>query len=187
MDDQVCRNLRTELHRYNVVNLEVNAGNVNWILTKLKSDAEGLRKGLQQQLISSGDQRRCIRCDGNPLPRFCPPESRFEIRLGPVYPVPVWRLDKRIGVVGCPASVRRRTCETSTVCQSGTRTVSELTWVVQVHLPLLCRGVPSPRHLVSELREVGPQLFKVLSVHQPGDRKSTRLNSSHVKISYAVF
>src|SRR5690606_41587769 len=25
------------------------------------------------------------------------------------------------------------------------------------------------------------------SCHQPGDRKSTRLNSSHVKISYAVF
>src|SRR5690606_33208172 len=167
MDDQVCRNLRAELHRYNVVNLEVNTGNVNWILTKLKSDAEGFRKGLQQQLISSGNQRRCIRCDGNPLPRFCPPEGRFEIRLGPVRPVPVRRLDKRIGVVRCPASVRRCTCETSTVCQSGTRTVSELTWVIQVHLPLLCRGVPSPRHLVSKLCEIGPQLLEVLSVHQP--------------------
>src|SRR5690606_41249220 len=28
-------------------------------------------------------------------------------------------------------------------------------------------------------------LFRAL--HEPGDRKSTRLNSSHVKISYAVF
>src|SRR5690606_40059073 len=31
------------------------------------------------------------------------------------------------------------------------------------------------------------RLFLFLFPQQPGDRKSTRLNSSHVKISYAVF
>src|SRR5690606_41438612 len=35
-----------------------------------------------------------------------------------------------------------------------------------------------------EKGEVGTEL---VNVHPPGDRKSTRLNSSHVKISYAVF
>src|SRR5690606_42090099 len=32
-----------------------------------------------------------------------------------------------------------------------------------------------------------PSPGKVNHFHAPGDRKSTRLNSSHVKISYAVF
>src|SRR5690606_41957808 len=32
-----------------------------------------------------------------------------------------------------------------------------------------------------------PLLYLVLPAVPPGDRKSTRLNSSHVKISYAVF
>src|SRR5690606_42138440 len=42
-------------------------------------------------------------------------------------------------------------------------------------------GVPAP-----ELG-AGDQLHRVQLPGPPGDRKSTRLNSSHVKISYAVF
>src|SRR5690606_41313426 len=34
---------------------------------------------------------------------------------------------------------------------------------------------------------VAAHLVRVVAVLAPGDRKSTRLNSSHVKISYAVF
>src|SRR5690606_41625516 len=37
----------------------------------------------------------------------------------------------------------------------------------------------------ARLREVGEELVALVGAHQ--DRKSTRLNSSHVKISYAVF
>src|SRR5215208_7398403 len=32
-----------------------------------------------------------------------------------------------------------------------------------------------------------PKVSRVVHLAQPGDRKSTRLNSSHVAISYAVF
>src|SRR5690606_39534092 len=45
--------------------------------------------------------------------------------------------------------------------------------------------------LIAELRTVHEQNFSVYGVkkmyHAMKDRKSTRLNSSHVKISYAVF
>src|SRR5690625_6602224 len=50
---------------------------------------------------------------------------------------------------------------------------------------------------VSRLRKIYRELTTIISRHQPdfcavespvyGDRKSTRLNSSHVAISYAVF
>src|SRR3989442_3741687 len=41
-------------------------------------------------------------------------------------------------------------------------------------------GIPDPFR--------GPhRFFRVLRGHRLGDRKSTRLNSSHVRISYAVF
>src|SRR5690606_39726522 len=46
----------------------------------------------------------------------------------------------------------------------------------------LVDGVFEQEHQVRELRGVRRSL-----VPDPGDRKSTRLNSSHVKISYAVF
>src|SRR5215475_7948680 len=36
-------------------------------------------------------------------------------------------------------------------------------------------------------RHVAAARFTEVEEHRPGDRKSTRLNSSHVKISYAVF
>src|SRR3712207_6894438 len=46
-------------------------------------------------------------------------------------------------------------------------------------------------HVALVLREAGPQLAKRhevdVIVHPDGDRKSTRLNSSHANISYAVF
>src|SRR5690606_41355307 len=61
-------------------------------------------------------------------------------------------------------------------------------------LPLVAIARPSPCHLVARLRRLSPSLrwAKVVSpslglVPTPSDRKSTRLNSSHVKISYAVF
>src|SRR5690606_40070790 len=40
-----------------------------------------------------------------------------------------------------------------------------------------------PRHIEPALRHIG-ELFERMAIK---DRKSTRLNSSHVKISYAVF
>src|SRR5690606_41456217 len=40
--------------------------------------------------------------------------------------------------------------------------------------------------LLSILQDPGQAVLRVVFV-LPGDRKSTRLNSSHVKISYAVF
>src|SRR3712207_7485018 len=39
----------------------------------------------------------------------------------------------------------------------------------------------------SESREVGPLGRLEADAEDPGDRKSTRLNSSHANISYAVF
>src|SRR5436309_12598645 len=45
--------------------------------------------------------------------------------------------------------------------------------------------VPSPWSLVAERSSHMPQKVRIIGV--PIDRKSTRLNSSHVKISYAVF
>src|SRR5690606_28727002 len=49
------------------------------------------------------------------------------------------------------------------------------------------RGLPLD--LRSERRELGLELLDRLATREAflGDRKSTRLNSSHVKISYAVF
>src|SRR2546430_7413063 len=45
-----------------------------------------------------------------------------------------------------------------------------------------CVGVPSPH-----FGEVDPQDIVNLTEVRAGDRKSTRLNSSHSQISYAVF
>src|SRR5690625_6889864 len=47
------------------------------------------------------------------------------------------------------------------------------------------RAIHGLQRLVQRL--VGPCLASVGQVLDPGDRKSTRLNSSHVAISYAVF
>src|SRR5690606_42070252 len=49
----------------------------------------------------------------------------------------------------------------------------------QVHLPLRVPQMEPP-HLQFAAKDLAAQ-------HGRGDRKSTRLNSSHVKISYAVF
>src|SRR5690606_40576098 len=43
------------------------------------------------------------------------------------------------------------------------------------------------RHLAKELREIADRDAPAAQPDPPPDRKSTRLNSSHVKISYAVF
>src|SRR3712207_9282645 len=45
------------------------------------------------------------------------------------------------------------------------------------------RQSPPPHHLRKRTRSQGPSLRQ----HYPADRKSTRLNSSHANISYAVF
>src|SRR5690606_42121449 len=51
------------------------------------------------------------------------------------------------------------------------------------------RRVRAQRHLqiVAELGELGDVVHPLLHLPPGQDRKSTRLNSSHVKISYAVF
>src|SRR2546426_7118420 len=38
-----------------------------------------------------------------------------------------------------------------------------------------------------DVGDVGPRETRLQAVHRAGDRKSTRLNSSHLVISYAVF
>src|SRR5690349_23207635 len=44
------------------------------------------------------------------------------------------------------------------------------------------------RHPVTdEIKEVTGELYELREIVEPLDRKSTRLNSSHVEISYAVF
>src|SRR5690606_40964187 len=51
-------------------------------------------------------------------------------------------------------------------------------------VPLLATVAGIGQHVAGHMEPRGPHLF---TVDQPADRKSTRLNSSHVKISYAVF
>src|SRR5207302_2302099 len=50
-------------------------------------------------------------------------------------------------------------------------------------------GLAAGRRLLGQPQRRGPPLFQLEQQRQVGlaDRKSTRLNSSHVKISYAVF
>src|SRR3712207_3316871 len=58
-------------------------------------------------------------------------------------------------------------------------------------LPFLETPSLSPGHPLPEMREIGPapRLTSINTVINPltEDRKSTRLNSSHANISYAVF
>src|SRR3712207_8736872 len=42
-------------------------------------------------------------------------------------------------------------------------------------------------HMFRRLGDDRPQVVKAFATRPPGDRKSTRLNSSHANISYAVF
>src|SRR3712207_9535673 len=48
-------------------------------------------------------------------------------------------------------------------------------------------GMVEVEPLIEHLRVVGQENRAVLTVDEEGDRKSTRLNSSHANISYAVF
>src|SRR5258707_8767856 len=53
-------------------------------------------------------------------------------------------------------------------------------------------GLLRPRKLVRKIISISlprstPGLFATVQIVRPGDRKSTRLNSSHANISYAVF
>src|SRR5699024_12094200 len=45
----------------------------------------------------------------------------------------------------------------------------------------------NPMTALDPSRKIGAQMAEFLNLHQDLDRKSTRLNSSHVSISYAVF
>src|SRR5690606_41030408 len=65
------------------------------------------------------------------------------------------------------------------------------------HEPLVVEYLktpPTPRQLQALVRRLGVQVRDLIRTNEPPyqelgleDRKSTRLNSSHVKISYAVF
>src|SRR5207253_8190685 len=44
-----------------------------------------------------------------------------------------------------------------------------------------------PVHAIYEEQDLPPEFAKDVEFNAEGDRKSTRLNSSHVAISYAVF
>src|SRR3712207_7649807 len=56
--------------------------------------------------------------------------------------------------------------------------------VINAGLPLIVEGVPA-----SDVTQLGwrPPAFSDLAAARAIDRKSTRLNSSHANISYAVF
>src|SRR3712207_7076817 len=57
------------------------------------------------------------------------------------------------------------------------------------HEPAGSRGAARPRAGTGsqEIRDAVVTDGRHVVYHQPGDRKSTRLNSSHANISYAVF
>src|SRR5690606_42089099 len=56
------------------------------------------------------------------------------------------------------------------------------------HRPHVARGVPGALHLLQHVQHPGGRSAVQRPAERPDpDRKSTRLNSSHVKISYAVF
>src|SRR5690606_41340502 len=92
----------------------------------------------------------------------------------------------------------------SLISSKGTATAEIYTLSLHDALPILRSLRDLTQHLttraddshaapVSELPKAPPHLCRVLWMSRPGkvlrvaDRKSTRLNSSHVKISYAVF
>src|SRR5260221_6269717 len=54
-------------------------------------------------------------------------------------------------------------------------------------LPIYHRAIRHPWNLSWESRQSGYEVFRTLPSCHPIDRKSTRLNSSHTVISYAVF
>src|SRR5207245_9350444 len=56
-------------------------------------------------------------------------------------------------------------------------------------LPASCRakGQARPLHRARPLSPIAQQSRRAAAEHAPRDRKSTRLNSSHGSISYAVF
>src|SRR2546430_13219553 len=60
------------------------------------------------------------------------------------------------------------------------------TWDWVIEPGQLQRQKSDDLHLVGELQE-NSVLLNVHAPRRPGDRKSTRLNSSHSQISYAVF
>src|SRR5690606_42025922 len=86
-------------------------------------------------------------------------------------------------------------CDRPTLPSFPTRRSSDLGPAARALAPRTHRdhGGPPPPALQSVVRRHRPHRHAVLPVRRAagaggrGDRKSTRLNSSHVKISYAVF
>src|SRR5215475_8510087 len=73
-------------------------------------------------------------------------------------------------------------------CPSCRRLVAELSSVVDALLLLAPSHDPPPGFAAATLARISPPASRRRRATRPGgDRKSTRLNSSHVKISYAVF
>src|SRR5690606_41739609 len=61
-------------------------------------------------------------------------------------------------------------------------------WVRTLYLPLADAAPERLAEIYGELEDAGRRMLAQARVRRPAsDRKSTRLNSSHVKISYAVF
>src|SRR5690606_41404894 len=60
-------------------------------------------------------------------------------------------------------------------------------WSAAAHGPAGLRRRPAPGAAAAGRGRAGISATAGPLAPQPGDRKSTRLNSSHVKISYAVF
>src|SRR5690554_7415022 len=64
--------------------------------------------------------------------------------------------------------------------------LSDISWAPLIHLAESGDGV-SQKELASLVGIDGSSLVRLLDTLESRDRKSTRLNSSHVRISYAVF
>src|SRR6267142_1730658 len=74
------------------------------------------------------------------------------------------------------------------VCDHAARAVSLLR---HEHFDLVCSDVVMPGKdglsMLAEMRDIGVTTPVIMISGQATDRKSTRLNSSHMSISYAVF
>src|SRR5690606_41445876 len=95
-----------------------------------------------------------------------------------------------------PLGLSRHACRRSLVLRMVCRPPPRSTLFPYTTLFRSCNGPPTPAHIPGWfLRHETPHSFLLMLKQRrshpfwkaPADRKSTRLNSSHVKISYAVF